>query len=58
MKKTLEKTFICPLCRNIVTEYPALSRRDNKMEICSKCGMREAIQAMRKRVKRNGSTNS
>ena len=26
-----------------MSEYPALSRRDNKTEICSDCGIREAL---------------
>ena len=34
---------ICPICGGIMSEYPALSRRDNKTEICSDCGIREAL---------------
>ena len=34
---------ICPMCGGIMSEYPALSRRDNKTEICSDCGIREAL---------------
>lgn len=34
---------ICPMCGGIMSEYPALSRRDNKTEICSDCGTREAL---------------
>lgn len=26
-----------------MSEYPALSRRDNKTDICSKCGTEEAM---------------
>lgn len=34
---------ICPVCGNEYTEHPAISRRDNITEICSKCGTNEAI---------------
>lgn len=40
MKKETTK---CPRCNQNFTEYPALSRRDNKTEICSKCGQEEAM---------------
>ena len=42
------KTFVCPKCGELVTEHPALSRVDNKTDICSQCGMIEALQAMMK----------
>ena len=38
------KTFTCSICGRTVTEYPALSRKDNKTEICPDCGMFEAIE--------------
>jgi predicted RNA-binding Zn-ribbon protein involved in translation (DUF1610 family) len=34
----------CPCCGNPLTEHPALSRRDNKTEICPACGVREAME--------------
>jgi hypothetical protein len=34
---------ICPSCGKEYTDPPAISRRDNKTEICSKCGTLEAI---------------
>lgn len=34
---------ICPMCSEPFFEYPALSRRDNKTEICSNCGQNEAM---------------
>ena len=37
------KTFICPLCKESWTGYPALSRVDNKTDICSPCGMQEGL---------------
>lgn len=33
----------CPLCKNIYYGYPAISRKDNKTEICPNCGIKEAI---------------
>ena len=34
---------VCPICGGAYTEPPALSRKDNKTEICSDCGMKEAL---------------
>lgn len=34
---------ICPICGREYTDYPALSRRDNTTEICSACGVDEAL---------------
>lgn len=36
----------CPRCHNTTTDYPALSRRDNKTPICSSCGQKEAFLDM------------
>ena len=36
----------CPRCFHIYTEPPAISRKDNKTEICSQCGMEEALEAI------------
>jgi hypothetical protein len=33
----------CIRCKKSYTEYPALSRRDNKTSICSACGCEEGI---------------
>jgi len=45
-----ESKPICPKCEGFIPNnempgaYPgALSREDNKTEICSKCGMKEAL---------------
>lgn len=35
---------ICPRCNREYSGYPALSRVDNKTEICSECGRAEAIE--------------
>lgn len=40
------KTRICPNCGQSYTDYPALSRKDNKTEICNRCGMEEALGEM------------
>lgn len=32
---------ICPSCKKVYTDYPAVSRKDNKTLICSECGMKE-----------------
>ncbi|MGL5433776.1 MAG: YopX family protein [Lachnospiraceae bacterium] len=38
---------ICPKCGKGYSERPALSRKDNKTDICPACGMWEAITAAR-----------
>lgn len=35
----------CPKCGKLYTEHPAISRKDNKTEICSRCGTNEALEA-------------
>jgi len=34
----------CPRCGKPYTDYPAISRRDNKTEICPECGTAEAFE--------------
>jgi len=48
---------ICPKCQGFIPNnetpgaYPgALSREDNKTEICSECGVKEALADFAKRV--------
>lgn len=36
---------ICPKCGKFFSVYPAISRKDNKTEICPDCGFQEAIIA-------------
>lgn len=43
-----DKNKICPICKGDIGEYPAISRRDNKTEICSHCGMMEALEEFHK----------
>ena len=35
----------CPRCNESYDGYPAVSRTDNETEICSDCGLAEAIEA-------------
>ena len=37
---------VCPKCRKPYSGRPALSRGDNKTNICPNCGMREAIESI------------
>lgn len=37
-------TRICPNCGKQYTNYPALSRKDNKTQICPDCGTKEVIE--------------
>ena len=39
---------ICPICGEEYKEPPAVSRRDNVTEICSSCGIREAVSGFMK----------
>ena len=34
----------CPSCGRMYSGYPALSRKDNKTEICPDCGTAEAFE--------------
>ena len=50
----MQKNEVCPRCGSLVPnnvtpgEYPgALSRKDNDTEICSECGMLEAMEDLR-----------
>lgn len=36
---------VCPKCDKAYAGHPALSRADNKTEICPDCGVREALDA-------------
>ena len=43
---------VCPLCHKDYSEHPAISRKDNKSEICPQCGIKEALEAFKKGVKK------
>lgn len=47
MNNTMKKLGIkvCPICGKEYTEVPALSRKDNKTEICPSCGLKEGLEA-------------
>ena len=47
------KARTCPLCRRVYNEPPAISRRDQKMEICPECGLVEALEAARNTIAAN-----
>ena len=36
----------CPRCGASYTDYPALSRKDNKTLLCPDCGVREALESL------------
>lgn len=36
---------ICPKCGKKYEDHPAISRTDNRTEICPECGTREALTA-------------
>ena len=36
---------VCPICNKEFDEPPAISRKDNKTEICSDCAIGEAMKA-------------
>lgn len=47
----VDKVRKCPSCKLNYTGYPALSRKDNKTEICSECGQIEAMTTWKKSLK-------
>lgn len=42
--KAAQKRYKCPKCGKEYIGYPALSREDNKTEICPLCGVLEALR--------------
>lgn len=42
--KARQKRHKCPKCGKYYVGYPALSREDNKTEICPECGVKEALE--------------
>ena len=43
MRNTLPER-ICPICGKTYRDYPALSRTDNKTEICPDCGVIQGLE--------------
>ena len=44
---------VCPKCKKKYTDHPAISRKDNKTEICPECGTAEALEAYEKSTKKS-----
>ena len=44
IRVTVKKTKECPRCKRMYRGFSALSRRDNKTDICSNCGSVEAME--------------
>lgn len=51
MVKTMNDTMkdlgikVCPICGKEYTEHPAISRKDDKTEICPRCGIHEGLES-------------
>lgn len=47
-KKLLHTNFniypVCPICNKAYNKHPAISRVDNRTEICPECGIKEALR--------------
>ena len=39
----MDQVKICPKCHPKYTQHPAISRTDNKTNICPVCGIKEAL---------------
>lgn len=44
----MKEEKICPKCGGLIIGPPAISREDNKTEICSNCGLHEALDVFKK----------
>lgn len=47
-------SYICGICKVEKTydeDFPALSRKDNKTDLCSKCGQNEAMSEYMEYIK-------
>jgi RNA polymerase subunit RPABC4/transcription elongation factor Spt4 len=51
---TSDKVKHCPRCSESYTGFPALSRRDNKTEICGSCGTEEGMEDFVKAIIKQG----
>lgn len=49
---------ICPHCGKQYTDYPALSRKDGKTEICPACGQLEALEAWQRYQEQKGGADN
>lgn len=48
---------VCPICGEDYNEHPAISRKNNKTEICPNCGIGEAFIDFCNNYKKNKATN-
>ena len=49
--KKEEESKTCPKCKKTFTGIGAISRSDNKTEVCSECGTKEALEDFSNYVK-------
>lgn len=35
----------CPKCHGLLSQHPAISREDNETKICTRCGIKESLEA-------------
>lgn len=40
----MKEKKVCPICKTEFIGIGAISRKDNKTEICSECGTKEALE--------------
>ena len=46
-------SYICGICKvekTYAEDFPALSRKDNKTELCNECGQNEAMNEYMERI--------
>lgn len=48
---------VCPICGEDYSEHPAISRKDNKTEICPRCGTGEALMNFIDNIQKNRATD-
>ena len=46
MKETIATAAVCPRCKKVYTDRPAISRTDDKTPICPDCGTRESLESI------------
>lgn len=47
----------CERCGKVFIGEPALSRKDNKTEICSRCGLEEAVEEFNEEMEKISEEN-
>ena len=51
LHEAIRQSRRCPICHQPIIGYPALSRTDNRTEICADCGTRQALSVFREATK-------